>query len=131
MEYIEELQARLEMSNKIAVENTKTAQAHYVSQYNRRVKDKSFQEGDEVLVLMPDSTKKLQARWMGPGIINRALSKYSYLIAMADGSIRRLHANRLRHVTKRVERLFPEVDSKIENVRIVEHDGVFYCSLEL
>ena len=59
-------------------------------------KDKEFEIGESVLVLIPDSTNKLKARWQGPASIQARVSAYSYRILLPDGSLRTLHANKLR-----------------------------------
>ena len=57
----------MERGAKIATMNADKAQSIYqsiyVNQYNLRSKDKSFEINDDVLILIPDSTNRLQARW--------------------------------------------------------------------
>ena len=50
-------------------------------------------EGEEVIILMPDSTQTLTKRWTGPGVIHRKRSEKTYEIMMNDGSIKKMHAN--------------------------------------
>ena len=92
----------LDMSSKLAIENCAKTQQRYVDQYNKRSRDKTFEEGDSVLILMPDSSKKLMSRWQGPGIVTAKISENSYRVALDDGAIKILHANKLRKFVNRV-----------------------------
>jgi len=67
-----------------------------VDNYNLSSKDKTFDVGEQVLVLQPDSTNKLKSSWQGPGIIHTKVSDNSYTVAMPDNAIKHLHANHLR-----------------------------------
>ena len=101
-EYLKQLEERFEVAHNLANKNTIVAQKHYAEQYNKRTREKTFQVGDSVLVLLPDSNKKIQSRWLGPGTIQQVVSNHSYSIRMPDRSVRVLHANRLRPVTNRI-----------------------------
>jgi len=39
--------------------HAKSEQQRYLSKYNEKTRDKHFQVGDQVIVLIPDSTNKL------------------------------------------------------------------------
>jgi len=82
--------------------NADKAQKNYTHHYNLRARDKEFDIGDMVLVLMPDSTHKVLARWKGPGTITAKLSPYSYRVALNSGAVRTLHVNDLRRFIPRV-----------------------------
>jgi hypothetical protein len=100
--YLEQLKVDLTNAMDIAHENCEAAQQAYVQQYNKRCKDKEFCVGDLVLVLLPDSSNKLVSQWVGPATVVSVVSKYSYRIALDSGSIRTLHANRLRKFVSRI-----------------------------
>jgi len=59
--------------------------------------DKSFQIGEQVIILEKDSNSKTFARWQ-TGEIYQKLSPYTYIVSMPNGSRRHLHANKLRKV---------------------------------
>ena len=101
-EYLEKLKSDLQVGARIAETNAGKAQRSYVHQYNLRSRDKEFEVGDMVLVLMPDSTNKVVARWQGPGTITAKLSPYSYRVSLDTGAVRTLHANDLRRFIPRV-----------------------------
>ena len=67
-----------------------------MSHYNKRAKDKRFEVGDQVVVLFPDSNNKMLAKFQGPAVVQEKLNDYAYLIAMPNGAVRRLHANKIR-----------------------------------
>ena len=104
-QYMSDLRGQFEMGARIAEERATVAQGRYAAQYNRRARDKTFDVGDEVLILIPDDNRKLTARWQGPAIIDRVMSPYSFSVALCDGSKRVLHANRLRKFITRVSAL--------------------------
>ena len=96
--YMQDLKERLEIANKLATEIATKEQKNYVERYNLRARDKSFNVGDLVIVLMPDSTNKLYSRWIGPVTVKERVNGDSntYIISMQDGTERKLHANKLR-----------------------------------
>ncbi|GFT34315.1 CCHC-type domain-containing protein, partial [Nephila pilipes] len=59
--------------------------------------DGVFKVGDQVIVLIPDSTSKLFARWQGPATIVQKRNHHSFLVKMPDNSTKHIHQNKLRH----------------------------------
>ena len=102
-EYLTELQSKLKQIHDFADQNSAQEQQRYVAQYNKRAVDKEFQVGQQVIVLIPDSTKKMVSRWQGPGTILEVKSPHSYLIELNQGQRRWLHANKLRPYHARVQ----------------------------
>jgi len=95
-DYLLKLKEDLKTCNEVATENSSVAQRKYVEQYNVRAREKSFSVGDQVLVLLPDSTNKIQSSWQGPANIHYKMAENSYTVEMPNGAIRHLHANHLR-----------------------------------
>ena len=61
-----------------------------------RAREKSFEIGQKVLVLIPDSTSsKTFPRWAGPAVIKDRLSNHTYLVEI-NGSRKHLHADKIR-----------------------------------
>lgn len=52
--------------------------------YNKKVKPKEFQPGEEVLLLLPTSETKLWAKWRGPYKVIRRVTSVDYEINMPD-----------------------------------------------
>ena len=88
-EYLSELQAKLK---DFAESHAAVEQQRYVNQYNRKVRQKKFQQGQQIIVLIPDSTNKQLKKWQGPATIVERKS-HSYLIELDHRQRRWLHAN--------------------------------------
>lgn len=97
-----ELQSKLKEIHDFAESHSTQEQQSYVAHYNKKAADKHFDIGQQVIVLIPDSTKKILSRWQGPGTIVDTKSTYSYLVELEHGQRRWLHANKLRHYHARV-----------------------------
>ena len=63
---MQELKQRLEMANKLAIEDIEQEQTRYVNRYNLRAREKFCNDGDQVIVLTPDSSSEIYSRWVGP-----------------------------------------------------------------
>ena len=61
-----------------------------ISQYDRIVQPRTFEEGDLVLVYEQDHNKlgagKLEPMWHGPYIVKKALQKGAYELVHYDGN---------------------------------------------
>jgi hypothetical protein len=123
-EYLDKLKNDLTVGLKLAEENTVGAQAAYANQYNVRAKEKEFDLGDLVLVLMPDTSNKVAAQWQGPGTITAILSPHSYRVALDTGAVRTLHANDLRKFVARVDSVGVIFDDDTEFGRIETYSTV-------
>ena len=61
-----------------------------------RAREKSFEIGQKVMVLVPDSTSsKTFSRWVGPAFIKDRLSNHTYLVEINE-SRKHLHADKIR-----------------------------------
>ena len=103
--YLNELQSRLKLADDVARASCKTTQQRYTDNSNAGFVPKSFEVGDSVLVLTPDSTCKFTSRWVGPGTVNLKVSENSYHVALDDGSVRHIHANKLRRFVPQVSNI--------------------------
>ena len=80
-EYLQELRNRIAEANNYATSNMNEAQRKRAKRYNLRARPKSFEVGDSVLILVPDSTSsRLWAKWRAPATIIEKKSPYSYLV---------------------------------------------------
>ena len=80
---------------------------------------KSFQEGDQVIVLAPENSDKMCNRWLGPGTVVKVKSLHSYLIDLGNDNVRHLHANKMRH--------FVPVYKVVASLLSVIFNSVKYC----
>ena len=65
--------------------------------------DKQFAENERVLVLIPDDSRKLYARWLGPATVKKRMGDRSYLIEFESGKTNVYHVNQLRQFKERVD----------------------------
>lgn len=78
------LREKLRKMSSWAQENLASAQQEQKISYDRKVKPRKFQVGDEVLLLLPTSESKLLAKWRGPYSILRRVGPVDYEIATPD-----------------------------------------------
>ena len=110
--YLQTLQENIELVRKAANLYAENKEAQYMQQYNKHASNKTFQEGDLVLVLMPDSTNNLKSKWLGPGVVVHRRSKNTYLVALDGGGVKLLHADKLRKFI-----------SRVANIGVVNYDA--------
>jgi hypothetical protein len=101
LEYLQELERKLSLASEYTAEHTAREQARHTHAYNLRSRDKSFEVGERVIYLMPSSTHKLSRTWLGPYVVVRKNSPYSYIIEL-NGKRQWCHANHLRKYNERV-----------------------------
>jgi len=83
VEYLNELRQNLEIASSYATEHSKREQHRYISRYNLRAREKSFDVGEQVLILIPDSTSsKVFSRWQGPTKVIERKSPHSYIVEL-------------------------------------------------
>jgi len=79
VEYFKDLKQNLEIAHSYSIDHGKREQQRYVSRYNSRTREKSFSSGDQVLILIPNSTaSKVFSQWQGPATIIEQKSPHSY-----------------------------------------------------
>jgi len=100
-----ELQTQVQEIHDYADDHTDVEQQRYTNQYNKTAVDRHFQIGQQLIVLVPDSTNKFLNRWQGPGTVVSVKSTYSYLVELEQGQHRWLHADKLRPYHARVNAL--------------------------
>jgi len=101
-EYLAELQKNIETVHEYADAHAIKKQHEYVAHYNKTATFKQMQIGQQVIVLLPDSTNKLLSRWQGPGTIVNFTAPHTYLVELERRQQRWLHANKLRPYNVRV-----------------------------
>jgi len=97
---MEELRDKLETAANFAENHAQRAQASYAAHYNLRARDKRFHEGNQVIVLAPEGGNKLRNRWHGPATVVKVKPPH---IDMGEGSVRKVHANKIRRFVARVQ----------------------------
>ncbi|GFX18884.1 hypothetical protein TNCV_321891 [Trichonephila clavipes] len=61
-------------------------QKAYGDYFNKRSSVKNFSIGEQVVLLIPDSSNKIYARWTGPGEIIQHHPPHSYKVKLPDGT---------------------------------------------
>ena len=96
--YVLMMQERLEKLREIVRENLEDAQATQKEWYDRNARNREFQPGDQVLILLPTTSNKLLAEWRGPYPVVRKVSNVTYEVKVTDShkKNRIFHVNMLR-----------------------------------
>ena len=96
--YVLSIRDRLSKMAELVQENLSKAQARQKSWYDKNARDRKFQPGDPVLVLLPTATSKLLAQWQGPYQVVKRMGKVTYMVDMHDHRKRRrvFHVNMLK-----------------------------------
>ena len=95
--YLRQTYDRLEEVREIAITMETKAKHEMETWYNKKARDRVFTIGDLVLVMLPSSTNKRLAKWMGPCTVEEVLSNTTYKIAIphARKNHRTFHVNML------------------------------------
>ena len=83
-----------------ASDNLRSAQAKQKAYYDRQSRQRSFLKGDQALLLLPSSPRKLEAAWQGPFTVTRVVDKVNYELDLGPHRRKRFrvfHINLLRH----------------------------------
>ena len=84
----------------LAHQHLANAASKYKKVYDRKAKDRHFQEGDEVLLLLPLRKNKMQVEWQGPFKVKQRVGDCDYRIKIR-GKTRLYHANLLKQYYRR------------------------------
>jgi hypothetical protein len=101
-QYVIDLQERLEETCTLAREELKRAKGKQRVQYNKKARSRTFEVGDEVLLLIPTDNNKLLMQWKGPFKVIRKLNAVNYRIDHGH-RCQTYHANLLKKYHRRTE----------------------------
>ena len=95
VEHVLAMRERLAAMTELAHSSISTQQRRQKRWYDKAARDKRFEPGEQVLVLMPAAANKLQAIWQGPFEVVRKVSPVDYEIDKGRGRKRLniLHVN--------------------------------------
>ena len=99
-EYVIELRERIEDTAQLAMENSKIKTQMYKNYFDKNSVKRTFKQGDEILLLLPDSTNKLLTSWKGPYSIIAVKSNLNYVIDVG-GNHKLFHVNLLKPYVRR------------------------------
>lgn len=83
-EYVEKLKARLREAWILAAEHDQEAKNASKSHYDKKSTTRLFSTGDQVLVMTPSLTEKLQDQWCGPYVVEEKVNDTTYRVCMPD-----------------------------------------------
>ena len=89
---------RMEGMMELVQENIHQAQRQQKMWYDRSARERTFNPGEQVLVLLPTTTSKLTAQWQGPYQVLQQVGPVDYSIATPDRRKKKtlFHINMLR-----------------------------------
>lgn len=87
------------------------SQLQQKSWYNKNARERHFEPGDMVLLLLPTSSSKLLAQWQGPYRVEKKVSRVDYLIQMPQ----RRKKKQIFHIKK--------WESRAEDVAVCMEEG--------
>ncbi|XP_028437739.1 uncharacterized protein LOC114558153 [Perca flavescens] len=116
--YVVQMRERLEKMSELAQAHMVEAQQQQKSWYDRSARQRSFNPGQKVLVLLPSDDKKLLAKWQGPFEILKKLGPTTYQVSTPGKprSSRILHINLLKEWVQRPER------KEVMLIRVVQEE---------
>ncbi|GFX35474.1 retrovirus-related Pol polyprotein from transposon 17.6 [Trichonephila clavipes] len=95
-DYLQEMKINMEKAAESASLTAAQKQKAYGDYFNKRSSVKNFSIGEQVVLLIPDSSNKIYARWTGPGEIIQHHPPHSYKVKLPDGTVRHVHVNKIR-----------------------------------
>ena len=98
LDYVADFRERLASAYKIAQANLTCSQQRTKTWYDKSARERSFNPGDKVLLLLPLQKEPLCAKFSGPYAVQERLGKVNYVISTPDrGKKRRVcHVNMLK-----------------------------------
>ncbi|GFU90368.1 retrovirus-related Pol polyprotein from transposon 17.6 [Trichonephila clavipes] len=94
---------------------------------------KNFSIGEQVVLLIPDSSNKIYARWTGPGEIIQHHPPHSYKVKLSDGTVRHVHVNKIRKYHPRtlaVGVIFEEWRERVLAI-VLKHQTLFTSDVKI
>ena len=101
-QYVVELKERLESTLEAAQHELRKSMARSSKYYNSKSRERKFQPGDQVLLLLPTEHNKLLVQWKGPFTVVHKLSDQDYRIDI-NGKLKTFHTNLLKRYISRDE----------------------------
>ena len=105
LDYVSKFKDRLSCTRELAAGHLKEAQSNMKRLFDRKVKERIFEPGSKVLVLLPLQGDALKARYAGPYVVEKRMSDVNYIISTPDRRKRRrlCHVNMLKEYVEKSE----------------------------
>ncbi|PIK33572.1 hypothetical protein BSL78_29612 [Apostichopus japonicus] len=123
LDYVSDLNERLHKASKLAKDNLLKSQDRMKKRFDQKSKERSFQTGEKVLVLLPVHGEPLRARFSGPYRVAKKISDVNYIIdtpgrlPKEDGSQRLcIDYRKVNSVTVTDSHPIPRLDDCIDRI---------------
>ena len=120
--YVMDIRTKMKEMSDLVKDNLEKAQQKQKEWYDQKARDIEYQEGEQVLPLLPDNTHKFQRQWRGPYRVLKRLGKVSYEIDVRErGTTKVIHSNLLKrcHTCEQEEVCYVNIVE--ENEDLVEY----------
>lgn len=126
-QYVLELRDKLEDCAEIAARNADISITNYKTYFDLKSQDRQFSPGDEVLILLPDDTKKLLVSWKGPFKVLERKNRVNYVLDL-NGKAKLYHVNLLKKYHRRAVVGFSYVNDNAGTLNNPsQSDPLFVC----
>ncbi|XP_069938506.1 uncharacterized protein [Cherax quadricarinatus] len=99
-QFLLDLRERLEETADLVSKNLEMSMETYKTYFDHKSSKRTFNVGDEVLVLLPDKSNKLLITWRGPYKVVKVCNKVDYILDV-KGRERMYHVNILKRYHRR------------------------------
>jgi hypothetical protein len=133
-EYVSKIQMKMRDVNETVQENLRKAQNKQKCWYDKRARMRELSAGEQVLLLLPDSTSMFRRQWRGPYKVVRRIGKVSYEVEMSKHECTKIfHINLLRKWNEREENCYAnmvEDNCEMEEYRWIQEAPQFGDQLD-
>jgi hypothetical protein len=103
LSYLLETRETMSSMSELAQVNETKAKQKQKAYYDKKARNREFEIGQKVLVLLSTQTSKLLASWKGPFTITDKVSPVDYRIMVREGKQKVFHINMLKLWNERVD----------------------------
>ena len=113
--YVNKVHSKMKEINEEVLENLRRAQLKQKQWYDKHTRMRTFNVGEQVLLLLPDSTSKFRLQWQRPYKVVRQVGKVTYEINIPERRGSKIfHINLLKKFNERGEACY---------INIIEDEG--------
>ena len=127
IQYVLDMRSRMKDMLDVAQNNIEKAQKKQKRWYDEKARERKYDVGQKVLLLLPDEVGKMKAKWSGPYSIVRKVDDLNYEVSKQN-KVKKYHVNLLAPYHERVVTCkyistyeFPEVDEEADYVHEPEY----------
>lgn len=123
VQYVLQMRDQLSKYREEAEDNLREAQRKQKTWYDQQARQRNFQPGQKVLLLLPSSSSKLLAKWQGPYTITRRMGPVTYEVLQPDKKKNKqtYHVNLLKE-WREYPTAVPEAGLLVRKVEVEEEE---------